>query len=85
MLYGPTSSGKTAASLRIGDDLRARGLRPVVLNADSRQVYRGMDVGTSKIRPADMRGIEHRLLDISAVAVVRPRPKRSEGTEGAGH
>jgi tRNA A37 N6-isopentenylltransferase MiaA len=65
MLYGPTSSGKTAASLRIGDDLRARGLRPVVLNADSRQVYRGMDVGTSKIRPADMRGIEHRLLDIA--------------------
>jgi len=65
MLYGPTSSGKTAASLRIGDDLRARGLRPVVLNADSRQVYRGMDVGTSKIRPADMRDIEHRLLDIA--------------------
>jgi tRNA dimethylallyltransferase len=65
MLYGPTSSGKTAASLSIGENLVARGLRPVVLNADSRQVYRGMDVGTSKIRPADMRGIEHRLLDIA--------------------
>lgn len=40
-------------------------MRPVVLNADSRQVYRGMDVGTSKTRPRDMRGVEHRLLDLS--------------------
>jgi tRNA A37 N6-isopentenylltransferase MiaA len=42
-----------------------RGLRPVVLNADSRQVYAGLDVGTSKIKPAEMRGFEHRLLDVA--------------------
>ena len=40
-------------------------MRPVVLNADSRQIYRGMDIGTSKIRPSEMRGVEHRLLDLS--------------------
>ena len=42
-----------------------RGLRPVVLNADSRQVYVGMDIGTSKIKPSQMRGFEHRLLDVA--------------------
>jgi len=36
-----------------------------VLNADSRQVYAGMDIGTSKIKPSQMRGFEHRLLDVA--------------------
>lgn len=64
-IFGPTSSGKTAASLDIAVALRDSGMRPVVLNADSRQVYRGMDIGTSKIRPGEMRGVDHRLLDLS--------------------
>ena len=64
-IFGPTSSGKTAASLDIAEELRRLGMRPVVLNADSRQLYRGMDIGTTKIRPSQMRGVEHRLIDIS--------------------
>jgi tRNA dimethylallyltransferase len=64
-LYGPTSSGKTALSLDVCEAASERGLRPVVLNADSRQVYTGMDIGTSKIRPSQMRGFEHRLLDVA--------------------
>ena len=64
-IYGPTSSGKTALSLDVCDAASERGLRPVVLNADSRQVYVGMDIGTSKIKPSQMRGFEHRLLDLA--------------------
>jgi tRNA dimethylallyltransferase len=64
-IYGPTSSGKTALSLDVCEAASERGLRPVVLNADSRQVYAGMDIGTSKIKPPEMRGFEHRLLDVA--------------------
>ena len=64
-IYGPTSSGKTALSLDVCEAASGRGLRPVVLNADSRQVYAGMDIGTSKIKPSEMRGFEHRLLDVA--------------------
>jgi tRNA A37 N6-isopentenylltransferase MiaA len=64
-IYGPTSSGKTALSLDVCEAASERGLRPVVLNADSRQVYVGMDIGTSKIKPPEMRGFEHRLLDVA--------------------
>ena len=64
-IYGPTSSGKTALSLDVCEAASERGLRPVVLNADSRQVYAGMDIGTSKIKPSQMRGFEHRLLDVA--------------------
>ena len=64
-IYGPTSSGKTALSLEVCEAAAERGLRPVVLNADSRQVYVGMDIGTSKIKSPEMRGFEHRLLDVA--------------------
>jgi tRNA dimethylallyltransferase len=64
-IFGPTSSGKTALSLDVCEAASEHGLRPVVLNADSRQVYAGMDIGTSKIKPSQMRGFEHRLLDVA--------------------
>jgi tRNA dimethylallyltransferase len=64
VLFGPTSSGKTGLSLDLAERYHAHGRRPVVLNADSRQVYRYMDIGTSKIGRAEMRGVDHRLLDI---------------------
>jgi tRNA dimethylallyltransferase len=54
-IYGPTSSGKTALSLDVCEAASERGLRPVVLNADSRHVYVGLDIGTSKIKPSDAR------------------------------
>ena len=64
-IYGPTSVGKTALSLEVCAAVSGRGLRPVVLNADSRQVYAGMNIGTGKITPSQMRGFEHRLLDVA--------------------
>ncbi len=58
-VVGPTAVGKTAASL-----LLARKLDGEIVSADSRQVYRGMDVGTAKIAPDEMLGIPHHLIDI---------------------
>jgi tRNA dimethylallyltransferase len=55
---GFTASGKTELSL----DLAAR-LGGEIVNTDAMQVYRGMDVGTAKLAPAERRGIPHHLLD----------------------
>jgi len=68
-LYGPTSAGKTALSVDLALRLQDEHRRPVViLNADSRQVYRYLDIGTSKTRPDEMRGVAHELLDITEPA-----------------
>lgn len=44
--------------------MRARGRSAEVVNADAMQLYRGMDIGTAKIDPADWRGIPHHLFDV---------------------
>src|SRR5438309_1984046 len=65
-LYGPTSAGKIAVSvdlcLRIRDEL---GMPPMVVFVDSRQVYRYLDIGTSKTMPEEMRGIPHTMIDVT--------------------
>lgn len=57
-LVGPTASGKTALSLDLAEALGGE-----VVNTDAMQVYRGMDIGTAKLPPAERRGIPHHLLD----------------------
>lgn len=65
-LFGPTSSGKTALSVELGQRLRAeRALEPVVISADSRQVYRHLDLGTSKTTSAQMGDIRHEMIDVA--------------------
>ncbi|MCR4763661.1 MAG: tRNA (adenosine(37)-N6)-dimethylallyltransferase MiaA [Lachnospiraceae bacterium] len=59
VLTGPTAVGKTGLSLRL-----AKMLDGEIISADSMQVYRGMDIGTDKIRPDQMEGIPHHLIDI---------------------
>lgn len=59
VLAGPTGVGKTDLSI-----LLAKQLRGQVVNGDSMQVYRGLDIGTGKITPAEMEGVSHHLLDI---------------------
>ena len=59
---GPTASGKTELSLDL-----AQALGGEVVNTDAMQVYRGMDIGTAKLPPAERRGIPHHLLDTLAV------------------
>ncbi len=59
VVVGPTSSGKSDLAIAL-----AKQINGEVISADSRQVYRGMDIGTGKITPAEMQGIRHHLLDI---------------------
>lgn len=59
ILTGPTAVGKTGLSIAL-----AKRLNGEIISADSMQVYRGMDIGTAKIRPEEMQGIPHHLIDI---------------------
>jgi tRNA dimethylallyltransferase len=61
-LYGPTSSGKTKLSVELAERL---GPDVVIISADSRQVYRYLDIGTSKTTPEEMHGIPHEMLDVT--------------------
>jgi len=59
VIIGPTASGKTDLSIKL-----AKKLKGEVVSADSRQVYKGMDIGTGKITKKEMQGIPHYLLDV---------------------
>jgi tRNA dimethylallyltransferase len=60
VILGPTASGKTDLSIKL-----AKKFNGEVVSADSRQVYKGMDIGTAKITKKEMQGIPHYLLDIA--------------------
>lgn len=59
-IVGPTASGKSAIALEL-----AKRLGGEILNADSRQVYRGMDIGTAKPSLADRKAVRHHLFDVA--------------------
>lgn len=59
-IVGPTASGKSALAIEL-----ALALGGEVISADSRQVYRGMDIGTGKVTREEMRGVPHHLLNIA--------------------
>jgi tRNA dimethylallyltransferase len=61
VIVGPTASGKSALAVEL-----ARKYKGEVISADSRQVYRGLDIGTGKVTTREMRGVPHYLLDISS-------------------
>lgn len=63
-VVGPTGCGKSQLSLDIVERLSEQGWRAEIINADSMQVYRGMDIGTAKVSVSERRGIPHHLLDI---------------------
>jgi tRNA dimethylallyltransferase len=58
-IVGPTAAGKSALSLALAHELGGE-----VVNADSMQLYRGLDVGTAKLSPAERAGVPHHVLDI---------------------
>jgi tRNA dimethylallyltransferase len=58
-IVGPTASGKTSLSISLAKEFSGE-----VISADSRQVYRGMDIGTAKITTEEMSNVPHHLLDI---------------------
>ena len=60
VILGPTSSGKSDLAVLI-----AKKFNGEIISADSRQVYRGMDIGTGKVTKKEMSGIPHHLLDVA--------------------
>lgn len=58
-VVGPTASGKSAVSLALAEELSGE-----VVNIDSMQLYRGMDIGTAKLPVDERRGIPHHQLDV---------------------
>ena len=58
-VVGPTASGKSALGIALAHELGGE-----VVNVDSMQLYRGMDIGTAKLPPEEREGIPHHLLDI---------------------
>lgn len=59
VLIGPTAVGKTALSLKLANTWNAE-----IISGDSMQVYRGMDIGTAKIKEDEREGVPHHLIDI---------------------
>lgn len=59
-VVGATASGKTQLAIRLAERIGGE-----VVNADSRQVYRGMDIGTAKPTPAEQARVTHQLFDIA--------------------
>lgn len=59
LIVGPTGTGKTELSVRL-----AQKLGTEIISCDSMQVYKGLDIGTAKITPAEMQGVVHHMIDI---------------------
>jgi len=64
VIAGPTATGKTGVSIALARALRADGIPAEVISADSRQVYRGLDIGTAKVPPSERADVPHHGLDL---------------------
>ena len=64
VIAGPTATGKTALAIRLALALAEDGIPAEVISADSRQVYRGLDIGTAKPTLDERRGVPHHGLDL---------------------
>jgi len=60
VIVGPTASGKSALAVAI-----AKKFNGEIISADSRQVYKGLDIGSGKITTTEMEGVSHHLLDVT--------------------
>ncbi len=78
VIVGPTGSGKTSLSL-----LLAKQFNGEVISADSRQVYKKLDVGTEKITPEEMLGIPHHLIDVCDIDTIYTAFDFKRDTENA--
>ena len=60
VILGQTATGKSNLAVKI-----ARKINGEIISADSRQVYKGLDIGTGKIIKKEMQGVPHYLLDVA--------------------
>lgn len=63
-VVGPTGTGKSDLGLRIAEEIISHGGKAEIVNTDSMQFYRGMDIGTAKLSLEERRGINHHMLDV---------------------
>jgi len=61
VILGPTASGKSSLAVAI-----AKKYRGEIVSADSRQVYKRMNIGTGKVTPRETKGVPHHLLDVAS-------------------
>lgn len=87
ILTGPTAAGKTSLSIEL-----AKSIDGEIISADSMQVYKKMDIGTAKIRPEEMQGVPHYLIDeldpseeFNVVAFVEKSKEAMKKIYAAGH
>lgn len=62
-IVGPTGIGKSSVAVEL-----AKKISGEIVSADSMQIYKGMDIGTAKISPQEMKGVPHHLLDLLSVS-----------------
>lgn len=80
VLTGPTAVGKTKASIGL-----AKAIGGEIISADSMQVYEYMDIGSAKIRPEEMQGIPHYLVDeLKAMGRIPCSPFPADGKKSYG-
>ncbi|MGH7240333.1 MAG: isopentenyl transferase family protein, partial [Candidatus Saccharimonadales bacterium] len=61
VILGPTAAGKSGLAVKL-----AKKFGGEIISADSRQVYRGLDIGSGKITKREMQGIPHHLIDVAS-------------------
>ena len=66
VIVGPTASGKTGLAINVALELKEKGRfsECEIISADSRAIYKGMDIGTAKPTPEEMRGVQHWGIDL---------------------
>jgi tRNA dimethylallyltransferase len=65
VILGQTATGKSALAVKIAQVLAVSGVESEIISADSRQIYKGLDIGTGKITEKEMKGVPHHLLDVA--------------------
>jgi tRNA dimethylallyltransferase len=63
-VVGPTGSGKSELGLKLAETIISRGGRAEIVNCDSMQFYRGMNIGTAKLSVEERRGVVHHMIDV---------------------
>lgn len=81
VILGPTACGKSSLGVALAKEYNGE-----IVSADSRQVYRGLDLGTGKITPGEMEGVPHHLLDVAdpveQFSVAQFQPMAYEAIDG---
>jgi tRNA dimethylallyltransferase len=77
-VLGPTACGKSALGLSLAERFGGE-----IINCDSTAVYRGLDIGTDKVAPADRRGVPHHLIDIAEPTTVYTAAQFAEDAAAA--